>query len=388
MLEQHKKKKTIILTAGGTGGHMFPAEALGRDLISRGYNVEFVTDTRGEVYKDSLKDMKLHTIRASSLKGGIFGKVASAFSMAIGYFQAKNIVDKSEPSVVVGFGGYPSVPSVLAAQRKNIPTIIHEQNAILGKANAFLAPKADRIALSLPYVQGLDEVDAVRAVVTGNPVRPEFSELYSKPYPAIDTDSKIRIFVMGGSLGATVFSDVVPFALKKLDVVYRKNIEIVQQCREEDLERTKAAYQEAGIQAELKTFFTDVSDQLQKCHLVIARSGAGTVAEVTTAGRPAIFVPYPWHADQQQKINAESVAEAGGAWVMLQSGFTEEALAARIETFMHNPETLFRAAEASRTCGRPDASRKLGNLVMAISNGWDKEKSKPFDLTQGLRHDS
>lgn len=384
-MRSENKKQTIVLTAGGTGGHVFPARALAQDLISRGYNVEFITDMRCDHYREHFKDIPFHPIRSSSLRGGILGKIASVYAMALGYFQARSLIEKIKPAVVVGFGGYPSVPGVLAAQRKNIPTIIHEQNAILGKANAYLAPKSDRIALSLPYVEGLDEVDSVRTVLTGNPVRPQFSELYSKPYPVFDNSSILKIFVMGGSLGATVFSDVVPEALKRLDPAYRNRIEIIQQCRAEDIQRTKAAYDEAGVRARLEVFFNDVATELERCHLVISRSGAGAVAEITAAGRPAIFVPYPWHADQQQKINAEAVSEAGGAWVMTQNGFTEEALATRIEMFLQAPETLFRAAESSRSCGRPDAARKLGNLCVAIANGWDKENQKPYDLTQGIR---
>ena len=297
--------------------------------------------------------------------------------------QARKLIDKVKPSVVVGFGGYPSFPAMYAAQKKNIPTILHEQNAVLGKANAYLAPKTDRIALSWNNVGGMDESDAVRSVMTGNPVRPDIAALYNKAYPAIDQDGELRIFIMGGSLGARVFSEVVPLALASLPAEHRSRLKIVQQCREEDIDHVREAYKASEIDAELATFFDNVSENLENCHLVIARSGAGTVSEVTTAGRPAIFVPYPHHADQQQKRNADAVADAGGAWVMTQSGFTTEAVLARIETFLQNPETLFRAAENARSCGRPDAARKLGNLVTALASGWDKADKKQFDLTQG-----
>ncbi|PZQ43191.1 MAG: undecaprenyldiphospho-muramoylpentapeptide beta-N-acetylglucosaminyltransferase, partial [Micavibrio aeruginosavorus] len=309
---------------------------------------------------------------SGTIGAGIMKKIKSAFSLGMGFFQARKLLSDLKPAVVVGFGGYPSVPAVYAAQTLKIPTVIHEQNAILGRANVFLAPKAAKIAVAWSHVEGLDAIDENRAIVTGNPVRPDISALYNKPFPTIEQDGTLRIFITGGSQGASVFSEVLPKALARLPDHHRARLDIVQQCREEDLPQVRAIYSEAGIQADLRPFFKDMSLQLERCHLVIARSGAGTVSEVTTAGRPAIFVPYPHHADQQQKRNADAVADAGGAWVMTQNGFTADALLARLETFLQNPETLFRAAENARSCGKPDAARKLGNIVMAMASGWDK----------------
>lgn len=361
---------------------MFPAEALAKDLLDRGFQVSLATDARGQKYKFA-DAVPVHVLKSGAMKSGILSKFKTAGALFVGYLQAKKLIDKIKPAVVVGFGGYPSFPAMYAAQKKNIPTVLHEQNAVLGRANSYLAPKTDRIALSWNDVGGMDESDAVRSVMTGNPVRPDIAALYNKAYPVLDQDGPLRIFVMGGSLGAHVFSEVLPLALGSLSAEHRARLEIVQQCREEDIENVRKAYEASDIQAELQTFFDDVSDRLEQCHLVIARSGAGTVSEVTTAGRPAIFVPYPHHADQQQKRNADAVADAGGAWVMTQNGFTTEAVLARIETFLQNPETLFRAAENAHSCGRPDAARKLGNLVTALASGWDKADNKPFDLTQG-----
>lgn len=375
--------KLIILTAGGTGGHIFPAQALAEDLLSRGYRVGMITDQRGKKFQEDLPDIDLHVIRAGTLGRGIFGKIKGLINMGIGMVQARLLVGKLKPYVVVGFGGYPSVPAVMAAQKKGIPTILHEQNAVLGKANVFLSKKADRIALSLPKVEGLEESDRIRAVVTGNPVRHDISALFMQPYPAIDVDGPLNMLVFGGSLGATVFGEVVPEAIKLLPDTLRSRIRVTQQCRENDLEEVKARYAELGIEAELSTFFTDMAERLAKTHLVVSRSGASTVAELSTAGRPAIYVPYPHHGDNQQAANAEAVCAAGGAWVMMQSGFTPEALSTQLETFLHNPQMLFQAGEAARECGKADASRKLGNLVTAIASGWDKNKQKPFDLTQG-----
>lgn len=375
--------KQILISAGGTGGHMFPAEALARDLIGRGYRVALATDARGQKYAPFADGVPIYVLKSASMKSGILSKIKTMFALGIGILQARKLVDRLKPAVVIGFGGYPSFPAVYAAQKKNIPTILHEQNAILGKANNMLAPKADRIALSWPSVQGISESDAVRAVVTGNPVRPDIAALYNKPYPALEQDGPLNIFVMGGSQGAHIFSEVLPDMVDNLSPAHKARLNIVQQCRAEDIEDTKAAYASAGVKAELAAFFDDVPKQLEKCHLVIARSGASTVAEIATAGRPAIFVPYPHHKDQQQKRNADAVFDAGGAWVMTQDGFTVEALLARIETFLQNPESLFNAAENARSCGKPDAARKLGNLVTALASGWDKRANKTFDLTQG-----
>ncbi|MBI2233828.1 MAG: undecaprenyldiphospho-muramoylpentapeptide beta-N-acetylglucosaminyltransferase [Micavibrio aeruginosavorus] len=376
MDNDHNTEKLILLSAGGTGGHMFPAAALAQDLRSRGFRVELVTEPRGKRFTESFGDIPITVIQAGTLGSGLLGKVGGVAGVAMGIIQSMQILGRLKPAVVVGFGGYPSFPAVYAAQRKKIPTIIHEQNAILGRANAALAPRADRIALSMSHIHGLDEADVPRATVTGNPIREEIAALYSKPYPTMQADGILRILIMGGSLGAHVFSDVVPRAFAKLSAAHRARLEVVQQCRPDDLESVRAIYEQAGIKAELHNFINDVPQQLAYCHLVIARSGASTVAEVTTSGRPAIFVPYPHHEDQQQKINADTVADAGGAWVMTQSGFTEEAVLARVETFLQNPETLFRAAENARSMGRPDAARRLGNLVTAIASGWDKNTGK------------
>jgi len=363
----------ILLSCGGTGGHMTPAQALGYDLLSRGFRVEVITDQRGQNYKNMFDRMPMHIVKAGTLGTSLSGKIMGAANLGIGIIQAMAVVKSLKPDVVVGFGGYPSVPGVYAAQRLGIPTIIHEQNAIIGKANDFLAGRAERIALSLPHVAGLSESEKMRAIMTGNPVRDEIAALYTRPYTAPELDGLLRIFVMGGSQAAGVFHEVIPQALSNLPADYRARLHIVQQCREGSIEATKALYARSDIKAELHPFFDDVADELERCHLFIGRSGASTVAEVTTTGRPAIFVPYPHHKDQQQKRNADAVADAGGAWVMTEEGFTIEALLARIEVFLQNPETLFRAAENARSCGKPDAARKLGNLVMAMARGWDQK---------------
>ncbi|MEM7651190.1 MAG: undecaprenyldiphospho-muramoylpentapeptide beta-N-acetylglucosaminyltransferase [Pseudomonadota bacterium] len=362
----------IILSAGGTGGHVMPAQALALDLVSRGYEVELLTDKRGLKYKDAFGDIPVHELRAGTLGAGMKGKIMGAANLGLGILQAQRFLHRRKPAIVIGFGGYPSFPAVYAAQKLKIPTILHEQNAIIGKANAMLAPKAARIASSMPTLRGVDENDQIRVIFTGNPVRADISALYTKPYPNFDVNSDLNLLVMGGSLGAKVFSEVLPKALSQLPSDYRARLKIVQQCRKEDLESVKKAYEDAKIEATLSTFIENAAEEIARCHLFIGRSGASTVAEMTVSGRPSIFVPYPHHKDQQQKMNANVVADAGGAWVMTEEGFTPEALLARIETFLQNPEVLFRAAEKARECGRPDAARKLGNLVKAIMSGWEE----------------
>jgi UDP-N-acetylglucosamine--N-acetylmuramyl-(pentapeptide) pyrophosphoryl-undecaprenol N-acetylglucosamine transferase len=367
----------ILLSAGGTGGHMFPAAALARDLISRGYRVALATDPRGKALAKVFDGVPVHVLQAGTMGAGLKGKVLGLARLSVGMAQAWSLLGKLRPAVVVGFGGYPSVPAVYMAQRMGIPTVIHEQNAVLGRANKMLAPRADRIAMSWPQPESaLDKALRDRVVVTGNPVREDIAALFTKPYPALKQDGTLRIFVMGGSLGASVFATIVPGALANLPAAQRTRLEVTQQCRADDLGTTRQIYEIAGIKAHLETFFFDVPERLAQAHLLICRSGASTVAEVAAAGRPAIFVPYPHHADHQQKINAESIADVGGAWVMTQDGFTKDALMARIETFLQNPETLFRAAEAARGCGRPDAARKLGNVVTAIASGWDARRTE------------
>lgn len=379
----NEDSRVIILAAGGTGGHISPAAALAKDLKSRGYKVVLATDSRGLKFSQLFEDCPVQVIKSGTFAGGIVGKIKGVIGLALGFLQSLRMIDKLSPRIVVGFGGYPSVPAVFAAQKKNIPTIIHEQNAVLGRANLFLAPKADRIALSIKETRGLHEAEIVRTIVTGNPVREDIASLYNKPYPALEDDGPLRLFVLGGSLGASIFADALAPALTKLSAAFRARLDITQQCREEDIEKVRELYKQAGIKARLDTFFDDVPQILEQAHLIIGRSGASTVAEVASAGRPAIFVPYPHHADQQQKMNAESIAAAGGAWVMTQDGFTEDAILARIETFLQNAEILFRSAESARSCGKPDATRRLGNLVTAIAAGWDKEAKRPYDLTQG-----
>lgn len=374
---------TVMICAGGTGGHMFPALALAHDVIARGCDVVLVTDSRGRKFIPDNIDATIEIIPAGTLPSGIIGKLKGGLNLALGYLKSWRLISKYAPKIAVGFGGYPSLPPIMVAQQKHILTVIHEANAVLGRANAYLAPKSDRIALSLPDFSSLEEADAVRAIVTGNPVRSDISALYAEPYTVPDTDAPFHVAVMGGSLGAKVMAEVVPDALASMAPDLKSRLSIVQQCHAEDIGDVDTVYKSAHINADIKPFIDDVPEVLKASHLVIARSGASTVAEVAIAGIPAIYVPYPHHADMQQKVNAEVVSSKGGAWVMEEKNFTPSALSAKVESLMRSPESLFKAAEGARSCGKPDAARKLGNLVVALIKGWDKDASRHYDYTQG-----
>lgn len=346
---------------------MTPAQALGHELLARGYRVEVITDGRGMRYAPMFEGMKMHEISAGTLGAGLMGKVSGVLNLGRGIMQAFGLVKRLKPVAVVGFGGYPSFPGVYAAQILKVPTILHEQNAIIGKANEMLASKSTRIALSLPLMSGLDEADKARTVLTGNPVRPSIAALHETDYTAPSHDGDVRILVMGGSLGAHVFSHVVPQTLAKLPAEYRKRLDVVQQCRADDVDFARAAYDQAGIKAELATFFDNADELIARTHLFIGRSGASTVAEMAAAGRPSIFVPYPYHKDQQQKMNADVLSDVGGAWTMTESGFTEDALLARIETFFQTPEILEKAAVNAKSCGQPQAAAQLADVVLSVA---------------------
>jgi UDP-N-acetylglucosamine--N-acetylmuramyl-(pentapeptide) pyrophosphoryl-undecaprenol N-acetylglucosamine transferase len=380
-----QSKKTVFLCAGGTGGHMFPAMALADDLHKRDLNVVLVTDKRGLRFVNDQSPAIVETISSATLPKGLIGKIKGALGLGLGFVHAWRLVRKYRPSIMIGFGGYPSLPTMVMGQRADIPTIIHEQNAVLGRANAYLAPKADRIALSLQDQSSLEEADAIRAIVTGNPVRSDISALYAVPYNIPNDDEMFRILVMGGSQGAKSFDDIIPQAMTNLPESVRSRLNVLQQCsNDEDAKIVRKAYVNAGIQADIRPFIDDVAEALKTAHLMIARSGASTVAEVSIAGVPAIYVPYPHHADHQQRVNAKAFVDAGGAWMLEEgSDFTPTQLSARIESLVINPEELFNAAEAARNLARPEAARKLGNLVVAMIKGWDKIDTRQFDYTQG-----
>ncbi len=357
----------IVLAAGGTGGHVFPAEALAVALTQRGYRLAFVTDRRGAAYGGVLGGLETHRLPVSQVGGGPVQRLRGSIDLLRSLWRARILLRRIAPQAVIGFGGYPSLPTVLAATRARVPTAIHEQNAVLGRANRLLAARVDAIALSFSEVRRLRPADAGRTIVTGNPVRAAVIALRDRAYVAPHPGEPLRLMVTGGSQGASVFGAVVPAALATLGESTRARIEIAQQCRHEDIESVRAAYRAAGIAAELSTFFTDVPERLARAHLVICRAGASTTAELAVAGRPAIFVPYPHAKDDHQTANAASIVAAGGGWLMAQSEFTPESLSARLAGMIESPALLARTAAAAKAAGRPDAAERLADLVARLA---------------------
>ena len=352
--------RPVVIAAGGTGGHFFPAEALATALIERGAWVVLMTDARSAgLTSDVFAGRERFVISGAGLAGrGIVRAGRGAAGMLRGIGQARRILARLHAGVVVGFGGYPSVAPVAAARllRRRPAIVLHEQNAVLGRANRALARGADVLALSFAATAGCPP--GVRTQVTGNPVRPALAALSGHSYAA--RGDGLRLLVLGGSLGARVFSDVVPDAVAAMPAELRKRVEVTQQCRPEDIARVREAYARHGIRARLAPFFGDVSSLLDQASLVIARAGASTVAELAVAGRPAILVPFPYAIDDHQSANARALQQVGGAWVMPQPALTAMALAAQIQAVAGD---LALAAARAATLGRPNAAENLADLV-------------------------
>ena len=358
------RRGPVVLAAGGTGGHVFPAQALANELKARGHRLVLITDRRGAGYEDAFPGVRLVRVRAAAFAGrGVAGRLAALAEIAAGTFAARRILGRLGPSAVVGFGGYPSLPAMLAASRMAVPTMVHEQNAVLGRVNRFLAPRVTTVATSFAETRGLGERDLGKAILTGNPVREAVAAIREVPYAPPDRDGALRLLVLGGSQGATVFSDVVPEAAAALPQPLRRRLRVTQQCRPEDIERVRASYDAAGLTADLATFIADVPALLAATHLVLSRAGASTVSELAVAGRPAILVPYPHATDDHQTANARALAQAGGAWLMPEEKFSAAACRESLEALLTDSETLADMAAGARSAGRAGAARDLADLV-------------------------
>lgn len=358
------KRPFALLAAGGTGGHVFPAEALAAELSNRGWRLGLVTDRRGQSYGGTLGSLETFRVLAGGIAGrGLAARLRAVAELGLGVIQARAILKRERPDVVVGFGGYASVPTMVAAAMLGIPMVMHEQNGVLGRANRLLAGKAKAIAISYPEISHVAPEWKAKLHHTGMPVRPAVAALQETAYPPLDDTSPIHLVVLGGSQGARVLSDVVPAALQALPAALQARIEVAQQCRPEDLETVRARYVGTAITATLDSFFADIPERLASAHLVIARSGASTMAELTYLGRPAILVPYPHAIDDHQTANARAVDEAGGGWLMPQTAFTPEALKSRLTALLTQPGTLARASACAKAAGRPDAAARLADLV-------------------------
>jgi len=362
-------QSVYALAAGGTGGHLFPAEAVARLLVASGGTVHLLTDRRADTFAAAVPGVTIDLVRAGWFGGGPLHAAYGLAELALGIVQARRLLRRLAPAAVVGFGGYPSVPTMLAAAHLGLPTLIHEQNVVLGRANRLLAPRARRIATGFAATRGLRAVDRGRAVHTGNPVRPAIHAVGALPYVAPEAGGPVELLVVGGSQGARIFAEIVPPALALLPDEVRTRLRVAQQARPEDREAVVATYRALGIAVEIESFFADMPERLQRAHLVICRSGASTVAELAVCGRPAILVPYPHAMDDHQTANAAAFAEAGGGWVVPQGEFSAEALAQRLDGLLADPAALGTAAAAARRFARDDAAEHLAALVRGLASG-------------------
>lgn len=358
----------ILIAAGGTGGHLFPAEALAHELKARGHSVHLVTDNRAARYAGSFPAEEVHAVRSATI--GSRNPVAiarSVLTLIRGVGEAKRLIRQLKPAAVIGFGGYPTLPPVYAATRAGAPTMIHEQNAVMGRANRLLAARVDAIAGGfLPEDGG---THAAKTVITGNPVRPAVIEAAKLPYGASGENEPFRLVVFGGSQGARFFSEAVPAAVETLPDDLRKRLVVTQQAREEDREAVSDFYREKGISADVSPFFTDMAARIGEAHLVISRSGASTVSEISVIGRPAILVPFPHALDHDQAANAAALKAKGGAEVIHQSDLDAERLSGLIAAAMREPERLAATAAAAKAAGNPDAAGLLATMVEAMAGG-------------------
>jgi UDP-N-acetylglucosamine--N-acetylmuramyl-(pentapeptide) pyrophosphoryl-undecaprenol N-acetylglucosamine transferase len=353
-----------VLAAGGTGGHLIPAFALASELERRGHHVALVTDARGQAIPGKPAMLTAHVLPAGRLQGkNPLSWLKGGQAILEGRRMALRLFESFEPSTVVGFGGYPALPTLLAATSAGIPSIIHEQNAVLGRVNRFLARRVDAIATAYREVDRLSPRHAGKVHLVGNPVREEVLRLRDKPFPPFIDEGLLRILVTGGSQGARVLSEVVPDGLAMLPPALRSRLQITQQCRPEDIEAVRGRYAAHDIPAELATYFEDMAERLADTHLFIGRAGASTIAELTAVGRPAILVPLPIATDDHQAANTREITAAGGARAIRQQKFTAAELAKQIQAMAQHPQTLANAAHAAWNCGYPNAVADLADLV-------------------------
>jgi UDP-N-acetylglucosamine--N-acetylmuramyl-(pentapeptide) pyrophosphoryl-undecaprenol N-acetylglucosamine transferase len=361
--ESMAANKLILLCAGGTGGHLFPAEALAVALAKRGAAIELATDRRAARFEFPAR--AVHIVPSETLRGrNPLALARTAGLLALGTAKAWALIGRIRPAAAVGFGGYPTVPPLLAASLRGVPTVLHEQNAVMGRANRLLAPRVTAIAMSFQAVAHLDPGLQAKASFTGNPVRPQVIAAAATPYAAPAPGAPLRLVVFGGSQGARVMAEVVPAAIGRLPDDMRARLALVQQARPEDVDAVRAAYARLGVAAECAPFFADLPERVAAAHLVVSRSGASTVAELAAIGRPAILVPLPHALDQDQFANAGVLAEAGGAIRIAQREFTPERLAAEIAALAADPGRLARMAQSAKSAGVVDAAERLADLVL------------------------
>jgi UDP-N-acetylglucosamine--N-acetylmuramyl-(pentapeptide) pyrophosphoryl-undecaprenol N-acetylglucosamine transferase len=367
--EGHSGQPLVFVAAGGTGGHLFPAEALAVALSQHGVTVDLVTDERATRYGD-FPGRATHIVPSATFAGpNPFSLAGAAVKLARGVITSRSLMTRMRPAAVVGFGGYPTIPPLYAATMLNIPAVIHEANGVLGRANRLLGPRVQAIATGFPGLLASDPVLGPKVTHTGNPIRPAVVEAANTPYPDLGgpPSGPLRILVFGGSQGARVMADVVPAAIELVPMALRARLTVTQQARDDDMERVRAAYERFGLKVEIEPFFRDLPARIAASHLVICRSGASTVAELAAIGRPAILVPLPHALDQDQRANAAMLERAGGAILMDQLHFTPGRVAAEIDRLAATLGTLAGMAAAARAQGVLDAADRLADLVMEVA---------------------
>ena len=356
----------ILLCAGGTGGHLFPAEALAIALKKRGLAVQLATDKRTAQFK--FPAQAVHLIASATVRGRNPVSLAKTVAMlGYGTGQALAVIGQIKPAVVVGFGGYPTVPPLLAASLRRVPTILHEQNGVMGRANRFLASRVTAIATGFPALKNLDSKLQRKVTFTGNPVRPQVIQASTTAYDQPALGGPFDLLVFGGSQGARVMSEVVPAAVARLDPALRGRLRIVQQARGEDLDKVRKDYVQLGVQAECDAFFSDLPARIAAAHLIVSRSGASTVAELSAIGRPGLLVPLPHALDQDQLANATALEKAGGAVTIVQSDFTPERLASELTRLAADPARLSAMAAGAKSAGTLEAAERLADLVVRVA---------------------
>ena len=370
------KPYNIVLAAGGTGGHVFPGIATAEALNDLGHNTILATDSRGKAYQGNVRRV---LIAASSLRGGAWLKIKGLFSIIHGVLQAALLLHREKTDLVIGFGGFPSLPTLIAAKLMGCPIVLHEQNAVLGKANRIVAKFAQSIAVAFEHVR---YADPNKTVLIGNPVRAKIADAKNQAYNAPSTNGPIRVLIFGGSQGARIFGDLIPTTMQLLPYEFLKRIKVDQQCRSEDINRVKTAYIKAEIEAEIAEFFHDMPERLEAAHLVISRSGASTVAELTASGRPSLLIPYAAATDDHQTANADALTSRGAAWRISEDEASAEKLVEKLSKLFKHPEKLSNAANAAKTAARTDAAVALANFVETIL------KTKPINPRQRIVRDN
>jgi len=355
----------LLIAAGGTGGHMFPAQALAEAMLARGWRVKLSTDARGARYSGGFpKAVTIEQVRAGTFaRGGLVDKILVPLYLLAGSLVSVVSLLADRPRAVVGFGGYPSIPALTAAWALRVPRMIHEQNGVLGRVNQIFARRVNRLACGTWPMQ---MPDGIEGEFTGNPVRAAVLERAGAGYIP-PGDYPMDLLVIGGSQGARILSDVVPQAIAALPETIKRNLSVAHQAREEDIERVVAAYEEGGVAAEIAPFFKDIPRRLSECQLVISRAGASSVADISVIGRPSVLVPYAAAAGNHQAANAKMLSSVDAAVIFPEAHLNAAALAETLESILTNPKAAQAMAQAALSAGRADATERLADMVETLA---------------------